>query len=124
MQGVARDMEPVRGRRVSPLRANLSSFFGGRLAPPIVQGQPYHIIYGTGYNVPLGLLTTAIEGTVVPAVEYVHELAQAERRFEQRVINQLLPWQDTETPQERLQREILMRYGTPSSLRRGPYQGG
>ena len=89
MEGVARSMEPVRGRRVSPLRANLSAFFGGRSAPPIVQGEPFHIIYASP-AVPLGRLTTAIEGTVVPVVEYVHELAQAEQRLEQRVINQLL----------------------------------
>ena len=124
MEGVARSMEPVRGRRVSPLRANLSAFFGGRSAPPIVQGEPYHVVYGSP-AVPVGRLTTAIEGTVVPVVEYVHEFAQAEQRLEQRVINQLLGSGLQETYQQRLDRELLARYGTPSSLlRRGPYQGG
>ena len=125
MEGVARSMEPVSGRRVSPLRANLSAFFGGRSAPPIVQGEPYHIVYGSPAS-PLGLLTTtAIEGTVVGVVQEVQQVAQAEQRLERRVILDLLRMIGIVNPSDEFIRDFGagMRMGF-ERFRRGPYQGG
>ena len=83
-------MEPVRGRRVSRLRANLSEFFG----TPTVQGEPFHIIYGS----------PVVEGVVVqPVVQAVQQVAQAEREAEFRFLS----------------RYIDAVYGN-----NGPYQGG
>jgi len=98
-------MEPVRGRRVRPLRASLSEFFG----TPVVQGEPFHIIHGSP-AAPLGMLTTAVEGTVVGVVEAVQQAANAERQAEERLFRyvQLGPWaRDSD-----------------GVWRRGPYQGG
>ena len=85
-------MEPVRGRRVSRLRANLSEFFG----TPTVQGEPFHIIYGS----------PVVEGVVQPvvqAVQVVQQVAQAEREAEF---------------------QFLSRYIDAVYGNNGPYQGG
>ena len=117
-------MEPVRGRRVLPLRASLAESFG----TPTVQGEPFHIIRGeainTGqYTVPLGVLTTAVEGTVVGVAQAVQQVAQAERQAEANLFNFL-------------RRELTIMNGNPDDIyrlalreqgydgRRGPYQGG
>ena len=128
-------MEPVTGRRVRPLRASLSEFFG----TPTVQGTPIHIIHGTSYRVfndlAHGVLTTV---PVAQVVQGVQQVAQAERQAEERMINEFRNYARDVGQQFQARDQMLAaRYGPyqefafrndPAFRRlpfaRGPYQGG
>ena len=77
-------MEPVRGRRVSQLRASLAEYLPVRLRPGVVQGEPFHTIQTTSYSADQTFWDIAygIPVAVAEVVAVGQAVAQAERQLE------------------------------------------